>query len=131
MSVVDRVPKLGRYLSVGATGVPVDLAVTTAAAAAVSIVGAQAVGWFVAATWNWFWNRRLTWESNAHAGREWGRYLVVDIGRLLARIAFVAGIVRVAPELPNVVVTATGIGVAAAFGFFGFDKLVFKENART
>lgn len=120
-------PKIGRYLSVGATGVPIDLVVTTVTAAAVSIVGAQAVGWFVAATWNWFWNRRLTWQSDAHPGREWARYLGVDVGRLLARVAFVAGLVRVAPQSPDVVVTATGIAVAAAFGFIGFDKLVFTE----
>jgi putative flippase GtrA len=116
--------KPATYLIVGATGVPIDVAVTTVASIGVGIVAAQAVGWVVAATWNWTWNRRQTWESDADPLREWARYLGVDAGRLAVRIGVVA---VVAGAVPGIVATVLGIMAAAALGFVGFDRLVFAD----
>lgn len=116
--------KPASYFVVGATGVPIDVAVTTLASVGVGIVAAQAVGWLVAATWNWTWNRRKTWASDADPWREWARYLGVDAGRLAVRLGVVA---VVAGVVPGIVATVLGIVAAAALGFLGFDRMVFTD----
>jgi|GEM_PF-5577196 len=114
--------KPATYLVVGASGVPVDVAVTTLASVGVGLLAAQAVGWAVAATWNWSWNRRRTWESDAEPLREWARYLGVDAGRLAVRLGVVA---LISSAVPGIIATITGIAVASALGFLGFDRVVF------
>lgn len=114
-------PRPVRYLGVGATGVPIDIAVTLLVATVVGVVPAQGAGWAVAATWNWFWNASLTWDGE-HSLREWSRYLGVDAGRLAVRIGVVWA---VAGAVPDVVATIVGIAAAAVLGFVGFDRLVF------
>lgn len=116
--------KPATYLLVGATGVPIDVAVTTIASIGVGIVAAQAAGWFVAASWNWTWNRRQTWNSDADPWREWAQYLGVDAGRLAVRLGVVT---VVASTVPEVVATVLGITAAAALGFLGFDRVVFAD----
>jgi len=116
--------KPASYLVVGATGVPIDVAVTTLASIGVGIVAAQAAGWVVAASWNWTWNRRKTWDSDAEPLREWAQYLGVDAGRLAVRLAVVAVI---AGAVPNLAATVVGIIAAAALGFLGFDRMVFAD----
>ncbi|WP_251342416.1 GtrA family protein [Haloplanus halophilus] len=116
--------KPATYLAVGATGVPIDIAFTTLASIGVGIVAAQAVGWVVAATWNWTWNRRKTWASDAEPLREWARYLGVDAGRLAVRVGVVA---VVASAVPGIIATVLGITAAAALGFVGFDRMVFSD----
>ncbi|WP_435067711.1 GtrA family protein [Haloplanus sp. C73] len=116
--------KPATYLVVGASGVPIDVAVTTVASAGIGVIAAQAVGWFVAATWNWAWNRRETWDSDADPLREWARYLGVDAGRLAVRLGVVAVVVG---AVPGIVATVVGIGAATVLGFLGFDRLVFAD----
>lgn len=110
-----------RYLAVGASGVPVDLAVTTLAAAVVGVLPAQAVGWGCAATWNWNLNSRVTWDGQQTI-REWAQYLAVDAGRLALRVGVVAVLLE---YVRPVMATAGGIAVAATVGFLGLDRLVF------
>jgi putative flippase GtrA len=116
--------KPATYLVVGATGVPIDIAFTTLASVGVGIIAAQAVGWVIAASWNWTWNRRKTWDSDADPWREWARYLGVDAARLAVRIGVVA---VVAGAVPGIVATVLGIVAAAALGFVGFDRMVFAD----
>lgn len=116
--------KPASYLIVGASGVPIDIAVTTLATVGVGLVAAQAVGWLVAATWNWTWNRRRTWASDADPLEEWARYLGVDAGRLAVRLGVVAVI---AGTVPDLAATVVGIMTAAALGFLGFDRMVFAD----
>jgi len=116
--------KPATYLVVGASGVPIDVAVTTLASIGVGIVAAQAAGWIVAATWNWTWNRRKTWASDADPWREWTQYLCVDAGRLAVRLGVVAVI---ASAVPDLAATVLGITAAAALGFLGFDRMVFAD----
>ena len=118
---VTALPRPVRYLGVGATGVPVDVGVTLLVATVVGILPAQAAGWAVAATWNWFWNASVTWDGD-RSPREWLRYLGVDAGRLAVRIGVVWAFVGV---LPDVVATIFGIVTAAGLGFVGFDRFVF------
>lgn len=120
---MSKLRRLLRFAGVGATGVPIDLVATLLAVGIVGPIAAQAVGWVLAASWNWRWNRRLTWKSDEPWRREWAEYLTVDAGRFGARVA----VVTISLYLGTGVLAATivGIGVAASIGFLGFDQLVF------
>lgn len=124
MHVTDTVPRPVRYLGVGATGVLVDLLVTTGVAMVVGLLPAQAVGWAVAASWNWRWNTMLTWDGDGTLA-EWATYCTVDAGRLAVRLVVVWAVID---AVPGLVATAAGIASAAALGFLGFDRLVFTSS---
>jgi len=117
--------QIATFVVVGASGVPIDLFITTSAIPVVGVLVAQAAGWIVAASWNHAWNRRLTWNTDQSILYTWTRYLVVDSGRLALRIGAVA--VLVAAGARPLVATLTGIAVATAAGFLGFDRVVFDD----
>ncbi len=70
-------PELARFMrfgAVGASGLIVDIATTTLAVQATHPDIAFAIGIGVAMTWNFFWNRRVTF-SDSVPGPLWRQYL--------------------------------------------------------
>jgi putative flippase GtrA len=116
--------RLVSYLTVGASGVAVDMVVVGAlVGGGISVLAAQAGGWTVAATTNYLLNRSWTWDSDRGLARAWARYLSVDLGKLGIRLAAVAGLGQLA--LPWYGTTIGGIAVASGIGFVATDRLVF------
>lgn len=122
---VDDVRQVAAFVVVGASGIPIDLAITTTTIPALGVLVAQAAGWIVAASWNHAWNRRLTWSTDQHVLLTWVQYLVVDSGRLALRVGVVALLVAVG--VMPLAATVTGIGAATLAGFLGFDRVVFDD----
>ncbi|MGB9966105.1 GtrA family protein [Halobacterium hubeiense] len=121
----DRARQLLAFAGVGASGIPIDLVITTTAIPVVGVLTAQVIGWAVAASWNHAWNRWLTWQTDQPVYKTWLQYLVVDSGRLALRIGVVAALVYASAG--TLVATIAGIGVATLAGFIGFDRVVFDD----
>jgi putative flippase GtrA len=135
------------YGAIGVTGIPIDMLITNSVAAAgAHYVLATLVGYTVAMSWNFVWQRRYVFGTGGNALREYIRYLGVDVTSAAVRtgvvVALMAGVTRetalfaaragrLLPLLtahsiePVTVASLAGIGVAFVVGFLLTDAFVF------
>lgn len=134
----SRLKRLAGYGAIGATGIPVDLAVVWATAlAGLPALAASIVGYQVAVTWNYAWQRRLVFGSTRSVLREFGEYVLADLAGGLMRVGVVTGLLVTGSLTPAVsrtrvpaAVLASAVGIAAAFlvTFALADHYVFNTS---
>lgn len=146
----DRVLRFLGYGLIGVTGVPVDMVVTnTLASVGVHYLTATLLGYTLAMTWNFAWQRRYVFETGGNVLREYIRYLGVDVSSAVVRagvvVALLAGVGRetalfatragrLLPLLtehsiePVTVASLAGIAVAFVVGFLLTDAYVFRNG---
>lgn len=129
-------------MGVGATGVPVDLAVSAVGLALLPhYLLANVVGYAVAVSWNFYWNYRLVWNRPARPfGRMFAEYVGADAVFFGVRAALIWALVEIValpglhhPLLPvavpaELVATLLGILVVAVGTFVVADRWVFDET---
>jgi FkbM family methyltransferase len=128
MSVADRLRayRLGRllsFLSVGAVGVAVDLAITFALLSSLSPLVANAVGWSVAVTHNFAGNWWVTFgQPDGSLPRQYGAYVGAHALTFGVRAVVLSGILA-ATALPATVATLGGVAVAAGVNFLVSERI--------
>jgi FkbM family methyltransferase len=128
MSVADRLRayRLGRllsFLSVGAVGVAVDLAITFALLSSLSPLVANAVGWSVAVTHNFAGNWWLTFgQPDGSLPRQYGTYVGAHALTFGVRAVVLSGILA-ASALPATVATLGGVAAAAGVNFLVSERI--------
>ena len=124
----------GRFAAIGAIGFVVDGGILTILDSVydVSLFYARLVSFSAAVTVTWYLNRHLTFASGGRneAGREWGRYAVVNgIGALLNMgiffwLIYVYEWLAAWPIVP----LAIAAGLALVFNFFASRRIAFRHG---
>ena len=124
----------GRFAAIGAIGFVIDGGILTIlnSAYGINLFYARLVSFSIAVTATWYLNRHLTFASGARneAGREWGRYSVVNgIGALLNMGIFFWLVFTFEPlaEWP-IVPLAIAASIALVFNFFASRRIAFRHG---
>jgi len=112
------------FLGVGATGVVIDLAVTTTALSYVHYLLANSLGFAIAVTWNFGGNWYFVFNRpDGSILKQYGSY----VGLHAATFGFRAVALALLIELmgtPVLVATVVGIGVAAVANYLGTERIL-------
>jgi len=128
MSVVDRLRarrrgRLVSFLSVGAVGMVVDVAITFALLGTLPPVAANAAGWAVAVTHNFAGNYHLTYgQPDGRLARQYVGYVGLHSVTFAFRAVVLTGVLA-ATALPATVASLVGIAAAAGLNFLGTERL--------
>jgi len=125
-------PRLPKFLAVGASGSLVDLVAVTLLLLALPFPAARALAIWVAMTWNFYWNRRWTFfESRGDSLlRQYLLFcLACSLGAVISWSTSV-GLWRYVPFFTAHPILASIVGVAAgiAFNFVASCKVVFRRT---
>jgi putative flippase GtrA len=116
--------------TVGAVGFVADTATVYALRRSLGLYGAGAVAYAVAATVTWILNRLWTFrgKGGGPAHRQWGRFLVVNLGGFVLNRGTYAALVTFVPLCAAEPVWAVAAGaVAGMFLNFGLSRsMVFR-----
>lgn len=125
-------PRLVRfleYLAVGASGAVFDVAITAATLGTVHYLLANAAGFFVANTWNFVLNHRITFDSpDGSIVRQYPAYLAWHAATFAIRAAVLTVLVEGAGA-PVLVASVVGIGAAAIANFAGSEVIFGTSTA--
>ena len=124
----QRAVRFAEYLAVGASGAVLDVAITASMIGLTHYVLANAVGFFVANSWNFGLNRRFTFSAEGSIARQYPAYLVWHLATFAVRVAVLAVLVEVAGA-PVVVASVAGIGAATVANFTGSERIFGTSTA--
>jgi len=118
----QRAIRFAEYLAVGASGAVLDVGLTASTIGHTHYVLANAIGFFVANTWNFALNRRFTFGAEGSVARQYPAYLAWHIATFGVRAAVLTGLVELAGA-PVLVASIIGIGAATVANFAGSERI--------
>jgi dolichol-phosphate mannosyltransferase len=113
--------QLAKFLTVGASGYVVNLAVFTLAVEVLDLhhIPAATLAFAVAVTNNFWWNRHWTFRAGqGHAGFQAARFFAVSISAFLVQVAILELLISVG-DLPEIVAQAVSVALAMPVNFIG------------
>ena len=123
----------GRFAAIGGIGFVVDGGILTVLNSVydVNLFYARLVSFSVAVTVTWFLNRQLTFAPNADAGREWGRYAVVNSIGALLNMGIFFWLIYAFEQLATwpIIPLAIAASIALVFNFFGSRHVAFRHGS--
>lgn len=131
---VSTTQQAGRFAAIGAIGFVVDGGILTLLHSAwdIDLVRARLVSFSVAVTVTWLLNRRHTFAATRddRAGREWGRYAVVNGVGALLNLGLFLWLIHAFPTLARwpIVPLAIAASVALVFNFLGSRRIAFRQG---
>lgn len=121
-----------QYGLVGLSGLAVDLAVFSVLLFFVRDTVGRAISFVVAATWNWAWNRRITFEGARSRSRlpQWAAFLVVSGAGFVVNWGSYYLLTRGSPFFFEHLKLALVVGVVIGFAlnYLGARMLVFGKS---
>lgn len=121
-----------QFATVGATGIVVDLLFFTMLLSMMPVTGARAAAIWIAMTWNFFLNRKITF-SRARSNSilvQYAGFCGSCLSGALVNFVTSIGLTKVSPFFSDHMLVSAAIGVAAgfAFNFVMCRKYVFHEQ---
>ena len=124
-----RTVRFAEYATVGASGAVLDVALTASTVSAMHYLVANALGFFVANTWNFALNHRFTFDSpKGSIGRQYPAYLAWHVATFAIRAAVLVILVERAGT-PVLVASAIGIVAASVANFVGSERIFGTSTA--
>jgi|GEM_PF-791406 len=120
----QRAVRFVEFCGVGATGVVVDLAVTTSALEVTHYLLANALGFLVAVTWNFAGNWLFVFDRpDGSLIHQYASYVGLHTATFGVRAVVLAALVE-AGGVPVLPATAVGIGAAAVANYLGTERIL-------
>ena len=130
----ELVVSFAKFGLVGASGFLVDLGVFTLLnyLLSVPVEVTRGVAYWVAATWNWFFNRAFTFseaEKVAH-GAQWSKYLLMCLVSFFPNWGTFTALTRSSEFFAqyNQLALVAGVGAGMVFNFVGARFVIFKQG---
>jgi FkbM family methyltransferase len=112
------------YSIVGATGMVVDVGVTTALLASTHYLAANLAGFLIAVSWNFIGNWVWVFDRpDGSIGWQYGSYVALHTVTFGLRALVLVGLIELL-GLPLAVATVAGVAVAAVANFLGTEKIL-------
>lgn len=124
----QRAVRFAEYLAVGASGAVIDVALTASTIGITHYVLANALGFFVANSWNFTLNRRFTFGAEGSISRQYPAYLAWHVATFGVRAAVLTGLIEFAGA-PVLVASIAGIGAATIANFTGSERIFGTKTA--
>jgi len=125
----SRLVRFVEYLAVGASGAVLDISITASTLGTVHYLIANALGFFVANSWNFSLNYRFTFDpSEGSLSRQYPAYLGWHAATFVIRAVVVSILVETA-GVSTLTASAVGIGTAALVNFGGSERIFGTSTA--
>ena len=128
--------RLTKFGSVGLSGFVVDLSVYSTL---YTLLGAphnpsRVTAYWVASTWNWFWNRNFTFRDGEiqHPVMQWGKYMLMCLVSFVPNFGTYYLLTSFVPFFDQYKYLAfvLGVGAGMLFNFTSASLIIFKVYRR-
>lgn len=117
------------YLTVGASGAAIDVALTASLLASTHYLLANAAGFLTANSWNFVWNRWITFDSpDGAVTRQYPAYLAWHAATFGVRAVTIVVLVE-SGGVPVLFASVVGIGAASIANFAGSERIFGTSTA--